>query len=215
MKKKLIVCFLLSLSGSAFAQQYALFGPAKFVVWNSQARASGMGELGVVAPQGYAETALWQNPVLLGNHADKQGANLSYVPVLRALGIPNMHFVTASYFRKINDKTTWGTGLSYYSYGSFLEFDNVLRFPSHNPELHVKTSLHRRITKNWSLGLGLGYVFSQHIQSAFFTDRIPYTSLTGDLGILYQTQKQVSDNTQTHFQWGFSLMNLGRKGGFF
>lgn len=206
----LVICSSLS------AQYYSLFGPAKFMSWNNQARSSGMGELGVVAPDGYAETAIWQNPALLGNHAHKQGGSLGFVPVLRSLGIPGMNLFSGSYFRKINPKIALGAGFVYHSHGSFLQFDLWNILPTPTPEFQVKSGLSYQLSDNWSVGGGVGYVFSQHVQTErwLLENQVPYTSITGDMGLLYKNQKQVTERNQAHFQWGLSLVNLGRKGSY-
>lgn len=102
----------------------------------------------------------------------------------------------------------------YYSYGSISLYDFWNGFESPQPEFQVKSSVSHQLSDNWSLGAGLGYVFSCHIRTTVYPDLVPYASMTGDIGIHYQKTRQVSEKSQAYFQWGFSIVNMGRKGTF-
>jgi hypothetical protein len=213
---KSFVLFLLTLflGLTLPAQQYSLYGPAKFLTWNNQARSSGMGELGVVSPDGYAGVAIWQNPALLGSHDHQQAASLNFSPMLRALGIPGINMYAGDYYRKFGPNTTLGAAVLYCPYGTFLRDDWWTGFETPSPEFQVKASLSHQLSEHWAIGGGLGYVFSQQVILFADPEQVAYASVTGDIGIHYNQSRQINERNQTYFQWGFSVMNIGQKGSY-
>lgn len=196
------------------AQTNSFFSPAQFINWNTQARSSGMGELGVVAPEGYTGTAIWQNPALLIQNSIGLGGDINFAPVFRSLGTPDMNLFSGSFYKQIGKKTAIGLGARYFNFGTMLYYPwDLFFFP--NPEFQLKASISHAFSEHLYVGVGIGYVHSQMIKIEDQSDDLkPFATLTTDIGLLYKKDWKVSEYMNRNFQVGFSLINMGSKGSY-
>ena len=93
-----------------------------FLLITPDARAAGMGELGVAtSPDSYAQQ--W-NPAKYAFYENNSGIGLSYTPYLRQL-VDYIFLGSLTYFNKINERSAWASSLKYFSYGN-VQFNDLM-----------------------------------------------------------------------------------------
>ena len=86
-----------------------------FLLITPDAKAAGMGELGVAtSPDSYSQQ--W-NPAKYAFSDINSGMGLSYTPYLRKL-VDDIFLGSLTFFNRINVRSAWATSLKYFSYGN-------------------------------------------------------------------------------------------------
>ena len=93
-----------------------------FLLITPDAKAAGMGELGVAtSPDSYSQQ--W-NPAKYAFSDINSGMGLSYTPYLRKL-VDDIFLGSLTFFNRINVRSAWATSLKYFSYGN-VQFNNIM-----------------------------------------------------------------------------------------
>ena len=104
------------------AQDRIITTGVPFLLITPDARAAGMGELGVATSvDSYAQQ--W-NPAKYPFSESKSGLGLSYTPYLRQL-VDDIFLGNLTYFSKINERSAWATSFKYFSYGN-IQFNKMM-----------------------------------------------------------------------------------------
>ena len=92
-----------------------------FLLITSDARAAGMGELGV-ATSADIYSQQW-NPAKYAFSSNEKALGLSYTPYLSKI-VDDIFLGNFTYFKKVDDRSSWATSLRYFSLGEiqFNEF---------------------------------------------------------------------------------------------
>ena len=146
-------------SGSSTTQTNGIFPGVPFLLITPDARAGAMGEAGVaVMPDGNAMSI---NPAKLAFLERPYGAGLSYSPWLKNL-VPDINLAYLSGFYQLDDRTTLGGSLRYFSLGEITLVDEFqVQQGTYNPnEFAIDATYSRRFGENFSLGTSARFIYS-------------------------------------------------------
>lgn len=175
-------------------------------------RSSAMGDVGVALTPDV--NSIHWNPSKLAFLEDDFGVSLSYVPWLRAL-VPDMNIAYLSAFKKINETSTIGTSLRYFSLGRLIFTDdqanNVGEFTPSEFAYDVAYSL--KLSDQFSSGVALRYVYSNLTggSQTAGSDTKPGTAFAFDFSMYYQSKKFNMSDKDAIFRAGLNLSNIGNK----
>ena len=182
-----------------------------FLTVAPDARAGGLGDVGAAtAPD--ADAQFW-NPAKYAFISAEGGASVSYVPWLRKL-VSDIDLVSASGYYKIKDVQTVAASFRFFSLGNVL----IQKDPGDigqniKPyDLAVDVSYSRILTKNFSMGVALRFIWSD-LTGGYSADGEyvePGWSIAADISGYYG-QKVDFDWGKGYGAFGFNISNIGKK----
>ena len=181
-----------------------------FLLITPDARAAGMGELGVAtSPDSYAQQ--W-NPAKYAFSESNSGLGLSYTPYLRQL-VDDIFLGSLTYYNKLNDRSAWASSLKYFSYGN-VQFNNMMS----GTIIDQGSKRPNEITLDLSYSLKLSEKFSMAVAGRFLRsdlkihtdiDATSANSLGVDIAGFYQGSPFGLGNNDARFRGGFNISNIG------
>ena len=181
-----------------------------FLLITPDARAAGMGELGVAtSPDSYAQQ--W-NPAKYAFSESNSGLGLSYTPYLRQL-VDDIFLGSLTYYNKLNDRSAWASSLKYFSYGN-VQFNNMMS----GTIIDQGSKRPNEITLDFSYSLKLSEKFSMAVAGRFLRsdlkihtdiDATSANSLGVDIAGFYQGSPFGLGNNDARFRGGFNISNIG------
>ena len=200
--------------GDGSLQLNTITTAAPFLMISPDARAGGMGDLGVAT--GADAASIHWNPGKLAFAENKMGFALSYTPWLRAL-VPDINLAYLSGYGKIGKKgnQTLAGSLRYFSLGDITFTDiNGNTIGQFRPnEFAIDLAYARELAKGFSGGLALRYVFSNltggiNVGGA---DTRPGMAAAADLGFFYKNESVEVAKKKTIITAGLVFSNIGSK----
>ena len=181
-----------------------------FLLITPDARAAGMGELGVAtSADAYAQQ--W-NPAKYAFSESKSGLGLSYTPYLRQL-VDDIFLGNLTYFNKINERSAWATSLKYFSYGN-VQFNDIMA----GTIIDQGSKRPNEITVDLSYSLKLSESFAMSVAGRFLRsdlkihtdmDATSANSLGVDIAGFYQSSVFDLGNFDGLIRAGFNISNIG------
>ena len=181
-----------------------------FLLITPDARAAGMGELGVAtSPDSYAQQ--W-NPAKYAFSQSNSGLGLSYTPYLRQL-VDDIFLGSLTYFNKINERSAWATSLKYFSYGN-VQFNNIMA----GTIIDQGSKRPNEITLDLSYSLKLSERFAMSVAGRFLRsdlkihtdmDATSANSLGVDISGFYQSLNFDMGKFNGLARAGFNISNIG------
>ena len=176
------------------------------------ARGGGMGDAGIAASPD--PNSIHYNSSNLAFVKDNSSFSATYTPWLRELNLNDIYLAYLSGYQKIDDLSTFGFGLRFFSLGDITFTDNQGDpIGAGKPrELEIAATYARKLTDNFSIGLTGKYLYSnlasgQEIQG---NDISSATGFAADISMTYRNEVDVTANGG-EFALGVSLSNLGNK----
>jgi hypothetical protein len=212
MKKIILLCLLLFGVENLLAQQQnedTVTG-VPFLLISADARASGMGDIGVAtAPDVFSQQ--W-NPAKYPFSENKLGFGLSYTPYLSSL-TNDVALLNLNYFKKINERSTYALSLRYFGLG-----ETVFKQNETDPgqavtpnEMAFDGSYSLKLSQTFAMSVTGRYIRSDlKIQEVDATAGVASTFAV-DIAGYYQTTEISYTNFQGIWRAGFNLSNLGPK----
>jgi hypothetical protein len=185
-----------------------------FLMISPDARAGAMGDVGAATDADGA--SIHWNPAKMAFIDNKMGFSLSYTPWLRAL-VPDINLAYISGYGKIGKKgqQTLSGSLRFFSLGQIAFTDNqgnsIGNFtPS---ELAVDVSYARKLSREFSGGISLRYIFSNltggiNVGGA---DTKAAQTAAADISFYYRTEKIEIADKKTVLSAGLNISNIGGK----
>lgn len=181
-----------------------------FLLITPDARAAGMGELGV-ATSADAYSQQW-NPAKYAFSPSAKGLGLSYTPYLSKL-VDDIFLGNLTYFKQIGDRGAWATSLKYFSLGNiqFNEFiggsivDQGQERPS---ELTIDLSYSLKLSDFFSMAVAGRYIRSD-LRIALDADNSSANTLGIDIAGFYKSDSFQIGTTNSIFRSGFNISNIG------
>ena len=169
MRISIIYFFLISVNFlKVNAQERVITTGVPFLLITPDARAGGMGELGVATtPDAYAQQ--W-NPAKYAFIESENGLGLSYTPYLRQL-VDDIFLGSLTYFKKINERSAWATSLKYFSLGN-IQFNESIA----GTIIDQGSKRPNEITLDISYSLKLSEKFSMSVACLLYTSPSPRDS---------------------------------------
>ena len=182
-----------------------------FLTVAPDARGGGLGDVGAAtAPDPDAQ---YWNPAKYAFISAEGGATVSYVPWLRKL-VSDIDLVSASGYYKIKDVQTVAASFRFFSLGNVLiqkePGDQGLNVKPY--DLAVDVSYSRILTKNFSMGVALRFIWSD-LTGGYSADGEyvePGWSIAADISGYYG-QKVPFDWGTGFGAFGFNISNIGKK----
>lgn len=181
-----------------------------FLLITPDARAAGMGELGVAtSPDSYAQQ--W-NPAKYAFSQSNSGLGLSYTPYLRQL-VDDIFLGSLTYFNKINERSAWATSLKYFSYGN-VQFNNIMA----GTIIDQGSKRPNEITLDLSYSLKLSERFAMSVAGRFLRsdlkihtdmDATSANTLGVDISGFYQSLNFDMGKFDGLARAGFNISNIG------
>ncbi len=181
-----------------------------FLLITPDARAAGMGELGVAtSPDSYAQQ--W-NPAKYAFSENNSGIGLSYTPYLRQL-VDDIFLGSLTYFNKINERSAWASSLKYFSYGN-VQFNDLMS----GTIIDQGSKRPNEITLDLSYSLKLSESFAMSVAGRFLRsdlkvhtdmDATSANSLGVDISGFYQSSTFNMGNLNGLIRGGFNISNIG------
>ena len=183
-----------------------------FLLIAPDARASGMGDVGVATPAD-AYSQQW-NPAKYAFIYTEKVLGLSYTPYLSKL-VDDIFLGNITYFSRLNDRSSWATSLKYFSLGDirFNEFiggsivDQGMERPT---ELTIDLSYALKLSKTFSMAVAGRYIRSD-LKIVTDSDTSSANSLGVDIAGFHQSNVFKFGSNNAIFRTGFNISNIGPK----
>ena len=181
-----------------------------FLLITSDARAAGMGELGV-ATSADIYSQQW-NPAKYAFSSNEKALGLSYTPYLSKI-VDDIFLGNFTYFKKVDDRSSWATSLRYFSLGEiqFNEFisgsivDQGFQRPT---ELTLDLSYALKLSNVFSMAIAGRFIYSD-LKIAIDADTSSASSLGFDIAGYYQSQSFKLNSNKAVFRTGINISNIG------
>ena len=193
------------------AQDRVITTGVPFLMISPDARAAGMGELGV-ATSADAYSQQW-NPAKYIFSNSERGLALSYTPYLSKL-VDDIFLGNLNYYKHLNDRSAWAFSLKYFSLGD-IQFNELIGGSIIDQGLERPNEL----TLDLSYSLKLSPFFSMGIAGRYIRSDLKITSESGsksanslgvDVSAFYQGQEfRFTNNNKGLFRFGINISNVG------
>ncbi len=211
-KLSLVIITLIVGFGSAFAQDdiNPITTAAPFLLIAPDARAGGMGDMGVAtSPDANSQ---FYNAAQNAFASSEWQIALNYTPWLRNL-TNDVSLTSALVTNRINEKSAWSAGITYFSLGSIdLTDESGISLGSENPnEFAVSGAYSMKLSENFSMAVGLRYIHSNltlRIENSFIQT---INTFAVDVSGYYQGNEQNYGDFNGKWRGGFNISNIGPK----
>ncbi len=197
-------------SGSSTDQNNGVYPGVPFLLITPDARSGAMGDAGVaVLPDGNAMSI---NPAKLAFLERPYGVSLSYSPWLKNL-VPDINLAYLSGFYQVDDKTTIGGSLRFFSLGEIsLTDDFGAQQGVFSPnELAFDATYARKFGENFSLGTSARFIRSNLTSGQVSgSQQKAGTALAVDVSAFFK-KPTVLFGTDAILSAGLNLSNIGTK----
>ena len=205
------IIFFICFFGIVNAQDRVITTGVPFLMISPDARAAGMGEMGV-ATSADAYSQQW-NPAKYIFSSSERGLALSYTPYLSKL-VDDIFLGNLNYYKHLNDRSSWAFSLKYFSLGD-IQFNELIGGSIIDQGLERPNEL----TLDLSYSLKLSPFFSMGIAGRYIRSDLKITSESGsksanslgvDVSAFYQGQEfQFINNNKGLFRFGINISNIG------
>ena len=192
------------------AQERVITTGVPFLLITPDARAGGMGELGVAtSPDAYAQQ--W-NPAKYAFIESDKGLGLSYTPYLRQL-VDDIFLGSLTYFNKVNERSAWAASLKYFSLGN-IQFNEsiagtIVDQGSKRPnEITLDLSYSLKLSDKFSMSVAGRYIRSD-LKINIDMDATSANTLGVDIAGFYQSNSFGIGNKDAVLRTGFNISNIG------
>lgn len=204
----LVLCNLMTLAVNAQERINVVTTAVPFLRISPDARAGGMGDLGV-ATSPDASAGFWNIGKVAFNES-KGGIAATYTPWLKNL-VNDVYLASLSGYYKIDDNQALNLGLRYFSLGNiqFTDQNGNINGNGKPREFGIDVGYSRRLTSKLGLGVALRYINSD-LASGAVSGSNTYkvgSSVAGDIGLYYDGKSTTGDG----FTFGATMTNLGAK----
>ena len=192
------------------AQDRIITTGVPFLLITPDARAAGMGELGVAtSADAYAQQ--W-NPAKYAFSESRSGMGLSYTPYLRQL-VDDIFLGNLTYFNKIDERSAWAASFKYFSYGN-VQFNKMMA----GTIIDQGSKRPNEITLDLSYSLKLSEKFAMSVAGRFLRsdlkihtdmDATSANSLGVDIAGFYRGSTFDVGKVDGLMRAGFNISNIG------
>ncbi len=215
MKKAIFLASLLTTYTYVQAQEESrvITTGVPFLLITSDARAGGMGELGVAtAPDSYSQQ--W-NPSKYA-FADKQmGIGISYTPYLSQL-VNDIALLNATFYNKINERGAWAASIKYFSLGDIeltelVGTDVVSQGIERPNELAIDATYSLKLSEQFAMAVTGRFLRSDLKIPDESVNASAASSFGVDISGYYQSDRLFYNDFDGRWRAGFNLSNIGPK----
>lgn len=199
-------------TGQLDGRQNTITSAVPFLMITPNARAGGMGDAGVAAPDD--PNAIHWNASKMVFNEKKGTVSLSYNPWLRAL-VPDVSLSYLSIMGKLNEKSSLGGSLRYFSLGE-IQFTDQFggSMGKANPsEWAADLAYAQKLSDHLSLGVAFRFIYSNIAGGAQTQSQSGIkagTAYAADLSAYYRNKTKI-EGYKFNYGIGAALTNLGSK----
>jgi Type IX secretion system protein PorV len=208
--KKFILIFIGFVASTTFAQERAITTGVPFLQIAADARAAGMGDIGVAtSPDTYSQQ--W-NPAKYAFATDKQGFSVSYTPYLTDI-VNDISLGQVTYYNRFNDRSAFAGSIRYFGLGEIELRENandVPRLVSPN-EFAIDGSYSLHLSDYFSMAVGGRFIHSNLKVASDNGDASPASTFAVDIAGYYQSEEIAYSDFNGRWRGGFNIQNLGPK----
>ncbi|MBW8243505.1 type IX secretion system outer membrane channel protein PorV [Muricauda oceani] len=209
--RKLLVLVLLVIVGApsmSAQQERAITTAVPFLTIAADARASGMGDMGV-ATSFDAYSQQW-NPAKYAFANKKSGVGISYTPYLETI-VNDVSLLNANYYNKLNDQSAFAFGLRYFGLGEIelrqtIDQDPTLVKPN---EFALDGSYSLKLSPTFSMAVGGRFISSNLRFQDGVQDSQAANAFAVDVAGFYRSREIAYSNYDGRWRAGFNISNLG------
>lgn len=204
----LFLCGLASTAKAQVDQINVVTTAVPFLRISPDARAGGMGDLGI-ATSPDASASFWNMGKVAFNES-KGGIAATYTPWLKDL-VNDVYLASLSGYYKLDENQALSANLRYFSLGNiqFTDQNGNLNGNGKPREFGIDVGYSRKLSNKVGLGVALRYINSD-LASGAPSGGNTYkvgSSVAGDIGLYYDNKNEAGDG----FTFGATLTNLGAK----
>lgn len=192
--------------------QSAITTAVPFLLIAADARAAGMGDMGV-ATSVDAFSQQW-NPAKYAFSEYKQGFGVTYTPYLSEL-VNDIFLGNLTYYNRLNERSAIAASFRYFSLGEIElgltpeQMENpLIQRPN---ELTFDVSYSLRLSERFSMAVAGRYLRSDLKIQALDSDATPGSSFAVDIAGYYQSEVIPYNEFDGRWRAGFNISNLGPK----
>ena len=218
MRKYALALITLTIYNFSSAQETVIFDNQSrvittgvpFLLIAADARAAGMGDLGV-ATSVDAFSQQW-NQSKYAFSETKSGIGVSYTPYLSKL-VNDIFLGNVTYFNRINEGSAFAVSFKYFSLGEIelMLDENSSPLIAKPNEMTIDASYALRLGTQFSMAVGLRYLRSDLKIQAFDNSAQAAGSVAADISGFYQSEEQAYDSFNGRTRLGFAIQNIGPK----
>ena len=181
-----------------------------FLLITPDARAAGMGELGV-ASSADAFSQQW-NPAKYVFIDSNSGFGISYTPYLSQL-VDDIFLGNLTYYRQISERSSWAGSLKYFSLGD-IQFNEIVggsivdQGVQRPNELTLDISYALKLSEKFSMSVGGRFIRSD-LKISMDVDATSANSLGVDIAGFYKSDLFDFYNNSSRLRIGFNISNIG------
>ncbi|GGG56170.1 hypothetical protein GCM10011414_27490 [Croceivirga lutea] len=210
MKNLLLLVSLLLVVKVSSQQERVITTAVPFLNISSDARAAGMGEMGV-ATSVDAFSQQW-NPAKFAFAERKMGIGASYTPYLESI-VTDIALLNASYYNKLNERSAFAVSLRYFGLGEIelrQTFDDTPTTVKPN-EFSLDGSYSLKLSETFSMAVGGRFISSNLRFQDGTQDSQAANAFAVDIAGFYQSREIAYNAFDGRWRAGFNLSNLGGK----
>ncbi|MEM9001160.1 MAG: type IX secretion system outer membrane channel protein PorV [Bacteroidota bacterium] len=211
MRRLPILLLLVFVAHSYGQQERAITTAVPFLTIAADARASGMGDMGV-ATSADVFSQQW-NPAKFAFAKRKIGIGVSYTPYLESI-VNDVSLLNANFYNKLNDRSAFAVSLRYFGLGEVelrqtIDEEATLVEPN---EFAIDGSYALKLSETFSMAVGGRFISSnldfQEIQNV---DSQAANAFAVDIAGFYRSREIAYNSFDGRWRAGFNISNLGGK----
>ena len=210
MRYQLLIILIL-ISNSIDSQERRVITTAvPFLMIASDARAAGIGEQGVATSMDNFSQH-W-NPSKYVFSESSSGLAFSYTPYLSKL-VNDIFLANISYYKKVDDRSSWSASLKYFSLGDIDILQNPLDIPIiENPnEFTLDAAYSLKLSENFALSVAGRFLLSDVKLQTFDSETEAASSFAVDISGYFESDTKSYRNFDGVIRAGFNISNIGPK----
>ncbi len=209
MRKLLVLVVLLAIAPWINAQQErAITTAVPFLTIAADARASGMGDMGV-ATSFDVYSQQW-NAAKYAFATQKMGIGVSYTPYLESI-VNDVSLLNANFYNKLNDRSAFAFSIRYFGLGEIelrQTFDQDATLVKPN-EFALDGSYSLKLSQTFSMAVGGRFISSNLRFQDGTQDSQAANAFAVDVSGFYRSPEIAYSNFDGRWRAGFNISNLG------
>ncbi|NQZ42915.1 MAG: type IX secretion system outer membrane channel protein PorV [Flavobacteriaceae bacterium] len=210
MKKLLLIAVLLLAFSATSQQERTITTAVPFLNISADARASGMGDMGV-ATSVDAFSQQW-NPAKYAFATRKSGIGVSYTPYLESI-VTDISLLNANYFNRVGERGAFAFSIRYFGLGDIelrQTIDDLGTTVSPN-EFSIDGSYSLQLSETFSMAVGGRFISSNLKFQDSGADSQAANAFAVDVAGFFQSREVAYEAFDGRWRAGFNISNLGGK----
>ena len=210
MRYQLLIILMLINNSINSQERRVITTAVPFLMIASDARAAGIGEQGVATSMDNFSQH-W-NPSKYVFSESSSGVAFSYTPYLSKL-VSDIFLANISYYKKVDDRSSWSASLKYFSLGDIDILQNPLDIPIiENPnEFTLDAAYSLKLSENFALSVAGRFLLSDVKLQTFDSETEAASSFAVDISGYFESDTKSYRNFDGVIRAGFNISNIGPK----